>query len=136
MIALEVQSGRARKLSQRICRILLLTGAMVTLWLALSPHPPRIFAWDKFEHGAAFMALTFAFWAAYPTLRLRWVALILSGFGTLIEILQGIPAIHRDSSFFDWCADSVAIFLATGLILLLITVSRIAFNCLVAMKPE
>ena len=109
---------------------------MVTLWLALSPHPPRIFAWDKFEHGAAFMALTFAFWAAYPTLRLRWVALILSGFGALIEILQGIPAIHRDSSFFDWCADSVAIVLAIGLILLLITVSRTAFNCLVAMKPE
>jgi VanZ family protein len=33
----------------------------------------------------------------------------LSAFGALIEIVQAVPALHRDSSALDWLADTGAV---------------------------
>ncbi len=39
----------------------------------------------------------------------RQVARRLSLFGALIEVVQAIPALHRDSDVLDWLADTVAV---------------------------
>ena len=56
--------------------------------------------------------------AAYPKGRLWIIAGSLSAFGALIEIVQGLPIVHRDRDFWDWVADSVAIIAALSPMLL------------------
>jgi len=43
---------------------------------------------------------------------------LLSGFGALIEIVQGLPIVHRDEDIWDWVADTLAIIAATAPMLL------------------
>ena len=86
------------------------------LVMALLPKPPSLpidqFG-DKFEHMLAFAALAGVAnlgWRHIPAWR---IALQLSAFGALIEVLQLMPALHRDSDVRDWIADSAAILVAT-----------------------
>jgi VanZ family protein len=88
----------------------------VAAFMALDPRPPVIgieqFG-DKFQHMLAFLVLTtlaqFAF-RATP----RWrIAERLSFFGALIEVVQAIPALHRDCDIKDWIADTVMIIAVT-----------------------
>ncbi len=57
-------------------------------------------------------ALAHAAWPAISRLRLL---IILSAFGALIEVVQAIPALHRDSDWRDWVADTVAILVTLAL---------------------
>ena len=98
-----------------ICRALLWIAITTTLVFALVPHPPQILACDKAEHGAAFVVLATLLTCAYPDTRWFRAALTLSMLGAVVEWLQAIPALHRDSSFADWIADDLAIL--TGLLL-------------------
>ena len=100
-----------------LCRVGLWLAVVVTLWFALTPHPPRIFAWDKAEHGLAFSVLTLTLVAAYASF--GWVrsAIAMSCLGAGIELVQAIPALRRDSSLDDWFADNVAIMLALVVVL-------------------
>jgi len=75
--------------------------------------PPReavqLVPWDKAEHFIAFYALTGLAAAAFPRRDLLWIAALLSGFGALIEFVQGLSFVHRDRDFWDWVADTLAI---------------------------
>jgi hypothetical protein len=75
--------------------------------------PPReavqLVPWDKAEHFIAFYALTGLAAAAFPRRDLLWIAALLSGFGALIEFVQGLAIVHRDRDFWDWVADTLAI---------------------------
>ena len=42
---------------------------------------------------------------------------MLSGCGALIEIIQGLPFVHRDRDVRDWVADTVAIGAVMGVVL-------------------
>jgi hypothetical protein len=53
--------------------------------------------------------LTFLAAAAFPRVHLLVIAVLLSAFGALIEIVQGLPIVHRDKDFWDWVADTLAI---------------------------
>ena len=89
--------------------------------MATLPHPPEI-PWhpeDKIQHITAFVVLTVLAIPAFPRVRPLHIALSLSAFGGLIEIVQAIPALHRDSDWLDWLADSVAILGALGVTSLL-----------------
>ncbi len=92
----------------------------VLFWLALAfavvmavlPKPPELpidrFG-DKFAHILAFGTLAGLAAFGFPP-ELRWrVAERLSFLGALIEMVQGIPALHRDSDIRDWIADTLAI---------------------------
>lgn len=86
-------------------------GACVyVLVMALLPHPPRIPGDpdDKVLHIIAFLTLgslgRMAYFQASALLLLAGLSL----FGAAIELLQAIPALHRDSDFLDWIADTVA----------------------------
>ena len=78
--------------------------------MAVIPHPPKLPGEpsDKVQHIVAFLVLAALGWWAYPKVRKRELLLGLAGFGAFIEIVQAIPAIHRDSDPYDWIADVAA----------------------------
>jgi hypothetical protein len=98
---------------------LLLTLARVAFFAALvftfysAVIPPRdalqLVPWDKAEHFIAFYVLTALAVVAFPKRNLFVLAALLSAFGALIEIVQGLPMVHRDRDFWDWVADTTAI---------------------------
>ena len=88
-------------------------------WLALATtfifatmpaeQVPHLVPWDKAEHFLAFYVLAVLGAMALPKRTLFVIGLGLSAFGALIEIVQAIPALQRDASFWDWVADTLAI---------------------------
>jgi hypothetical protein len=56
--------------------------------------------------------------AAFPRRNLAVLAALLSGFGALIELAQGLPMVHRDRDFWDWVAATIAITCALAPMLL------------------
>ena len=90
--------------------------AAFALVMALLPKPPNLpidqFG-DKFAHMLAFAVLAGVANLGWRTIKALRIALSLSAFGALIEVLQLIPALHRDSDLRDWLADTAAIVAAT-----------------------
>jgi VanZ family protein len=80
--------------------------------MALLPHPPHTpldrYS-DKFAHMLAFAVLAALALAGWPRVRSWRLIVALSAFGALIEVLQAIPVLHRDSQASDWVADTLAI---------------------------
>jgi VanZ family protein len=89
------------------------------LVMALLPHPPQVLGDtnDKVQHIIAFATLSVLATLAYPRLGLVKIGLLLSAYGAAIEVLQAIPILHRDSSFWDWVADTAAIIVSLALVL-------------------
>jgi VanZ family protein len=87
--------------------------------MALLPHPPALpidALGDKFEHSLAFATLTLLGTFAFPAMP-RWrLAERLSFLGALIEVVQSVPALHRDCDIRDWIADTLAVVVTTVLI--------------------
>jgi hypothetical protein len=85
--------------------------------MAVVPHPPRIPGEpsDKVQHIAAFLTLGFLGAWAYPRTPMLQLLVRLSLFGALIELIQAIPGLNRDSDPLDWLADTVAAALALGI---------------------
>ncbi len=94
----------------RLLRAIFWASAAVALIMALLPQPPQLpgSPSDKVQHILAFVALaglgSFAYRSVSP------IALLtgLSAFGAIIELLQAIPALNRDSDAVDWIADTIA----------------------------
>jgi VanZ family protein len=87
-------------------------GALAfTLVMALLPKPPHLPGdpSDKVQHLVAFAVLAAIASSAYARTSLIRVGAGLCAFGALIELLQGIPSLHRDSSLIDWVADCAAV---------------------------
>lgn len=80
-----------------------------TLVFAWTPHPPQLFSNDKSQHQLAFFVLTILGGLAFPTRRLIILGGALAVIGGIIELVQAIPAIHRDCDIYDWYADVEAI---------------------------
>lgn len=96
---------------RRIAQLLFWPAVALTLVGALTP-PARVaglIPWDKAGHFLAFYCLTMLAVGAFPIRRPVWIGLALSAFGGLIEIVQGLPAVHRDADWRDWVADSAGI---------------------------
>lgn len=89
----------------------------LTFVMAALPHPPRIPGdpVDKVQHMAAFTVLTALACAAWPAMSRLRLAIILSAFGALIEVVQAIPTLHRNSDWRDWVADTAAILVTLAL---------------------
>ena len=91
---------------------LALAGALfITFWMAFSPpgHGPPLLPWDKAEHFLAFFVLAGLAIVALPGVSPAWLALALSATGALIELIQGLPFVHRDCDVWDWVADTIAV---------------------------
>lgn len=84
-----------------------LSGAVT---LALQPHSaylPEVN--DKAQHMLAFGTLALLGAFAFPRFPRVHLAERLSFLGALVEVLQAIPALHRDCDIRDWIADTIAI---------------------------
>jgi hypothetical protein len=81
-------------------------------------HALELVPWDKAEHFIAFYGLTGLAAAAFPKRNLIVIAVLLSGFGALIEFVQGLAVVHRDRDLWDWVADTLAIIAALAPMLL------------------
>jgi VanZ family protein len=104
-------------------RLLFWAAALFAFVMAVLPHPPELPGEpsDKIQHAAAFATLGVLGAWAYAGAALLQLLAGLSLFGAFIEVVQAIPALHRDSDIKDWIADT----LAAGLVLLLIRWKRL-----------
>lgn len=91
-------------------RLLFWGAALFAFVMAIIPHPPEFPGEpsDKIQHVIAFLTLAALGRWAYPDTRKRDLLLGLAGFGGVIEVVQAIPALHRDSDPLDWLADVAA----------------------------
>lgn len=104
-------------------RILFWCALVGATTLAIMPQPPTLPTddlGDKFNHILAFTvmaALAVLGWPAVPRLA---ILLRLSFLGAAIEVVQAIPALHRDCDPRDWVADTLAV----GTVLLVARLAR------------
>ena len=77
---------------------------------------------DKSEHMLAFAAVAFWFGSIVMRYDIPWLALLLVGFGGLIEIGQAFMGWGRSGDWLDLFADSIGI--AAGIALALTPVGR------------
>lgn len=92
------------------------------LWLSLlpsPPQPPEWLGWDKLQHAAAYALLVWLLGYAF-SLRPLWrswlpgIALA-TGYGVLMELLQGWLTSYRDPSLADAIANLAGALLGAGL---------------------
>jgi hypothetical protein len=104
----------------KLARIAFFAAVVFTFYSAvIPPHLAlQLAPWDKAEHFIAFYVLTGLAVAAFPKGNLWVIAALLSSFGALIEVVQGLPIVHRDRDFWDWVADTIAIISALAPMLL------------------
>lgn len=95
---------------QTFFRFLLALALAFAITMAVSPRPPvAVSVGDKWQHMAAFGTLTLLSVLAYPRAALHRIGERLSFLGAMIEVVQSIPALHRDCDIMDWVADTVMI---------------------------
>ncbi|WP_429276319.1 VanZ family protein [Novosphingobium gossypii] len=96
---------------QNVLRILFWLALVFAVTMAALPHPPDlpVPGNDKAQHMLAFATLAVLAVLAYPRVHKGWVAAGLVIVGAGIEIVQMIPALHRDADVMDLLADSLAI---------------------------
>ena len=108
-----------RLLDPRTFRLAFYLFALAATISALAPSVPfePSFAYeDKVKHFAVFVLLTGLAWFGFPEAPRRLIVERLSFLGAGIEVLQSIPALHRDCDVLDWATDTVAVVIAVLLL--------------------
>lgn len=102
---------------QRLLVLAFWSAALFALVMASLPKPPALPGQpnDKVQHIIAFLTLAALAAAAYPRTSLIRIGIGLSAFGALIELIQMIPALHRDADAADWLADTAAAAIVLGI---------------------
>ena len=100
-----------------IMRFVFFGAVLFAMVMASLPQPPQIPGQpsDKLQHIIAFAVLTILARLAYPAARCLRLFVNLAAFGALIELVQTIPALHRDASVLDWLADCGAVAVVMGI---------------------
>ena len=108
-------SLRARK-TNRLVFVVFVAAAAFALYRALAAGDDgfSFIPWDKAKHFIVFYVLSVLASLALPQSRLHRIGLVLLAFGGAIELLQALPIIHRDASWFDLLADACGISAAFG----------------------
>jgi VanZ family protein len=103
-------------------RLLFWAAAIFAFVMAVIPHPPQLPGEpnDKIQHMVAFATLGLLSAWAYAQAPLVRLLIGLSLYGALIEVVQAIPALGRDSDVKDWIADTIA----CGIVLLIVALWR------------
>ncbi|QGN55362.1 hypothetical protein [Novosphingobium sp. Gsoil 351] len=80
----------------------------VTALASPSEFGPRFPYSDKVQHFAVFAVLATLAWFGFTGAPRRLIVERLSFLGAAIEVLQSIPALHRDCDVLDWATDTAA----------------------------
>ncbi len=99
----------------RFAKLIFVLAIVTILVFAWTPHPPVLIAYDKAQHGMAFVVLIILGRIAFRKFPWQFLVLALAGLGAVIELVQAIPQLHRTCDIYDWYADVAAILL--GLVL-------------------
>jgi VanZ family protein len=103
-----------------LIRIAFWLALIFAVTMALVPKPPAVMGdvGDKYQHMTAFACLTLL--ASLGYYKTPWLRIVerLSFVGALIEVLQSIPALHRDCQIMDWVADTAAILVTIAVVML------------------
>ena len=93
-----------------ILRFAFWAAVVFSFTMAVVPQPPQLpgAPSDKVQHIAAFLVLGGLASFAYPRTSPVYLGTGLSLFGAFIEVVQYIPALHRDGDPIDWIADTAA----------------------------
>lgn len=94
----------------RLAPLLFWIAALTAFVLANVPHPPHLPGepTDKTQHIMAFAVLALLARIAWPRTASLKLFAMLSAFGALIEVVQGLSPFHRDAEVLDWVADTAA----------------------------
>jgi hypothetical protein len=102
-----------RHLTLQLLRAAFVVALVFTFFAAVLPektvHGLEFVPWDKAQHFIAFFVLTVMATIAFPKRHVLTMAVALSAFGALIELVQGLQFVGRDRDFKDWVADTIAI---------------------------
>ena len=97
----------------RFFRILLWLALLGTAFLATTPGPiGQAIESSHVRHGIAFVILPWLTMAAYPALKARWVIVIYTLFGGLIEVVQLTMQAGRHGQWDDWFYDIIITIIA------------------------
>lgn len=102
------------------------TALAFTVVMATLPHPPAALSTpsDKVNHVIAFFVLTALHKLAYRDFGFWKRLLVMAALGGLIELVQMVPALHRDAEWLDWAADVAAALVASCLVSVLVPRER------------
>lgn len=91
--------------------VIFVAALLFTLVMAWLPQPPQVpfQEEDKAWHIIAFVTLSILACLAFPEAALARIGERLSFLGAVIEVVQNIPALHRDCDVYDWIAETIAI---------------------------
>ena len=91
-------------------RLAFWTACVFVFVMGALPNPPKLpgSPSETVQHVAAFVGLAMLGRWAYPEVKKRYLLAGLAVFGALIEAVQAIPALNRDSDPLDWFADVIA----------------------------
>lgn len=104
---------------RRRWRLLFAAATIFAVTMALLPHPPQVpITNDKTQHMLAFGVMTILSVMAYPNASLLRIGERLSFLGAMIELVQSIPALHRDCDIMDWVADTAIIIVVLAVVAL------------------
>lgn len=93
-----------------LARFLFWGALAFALYMAWTPQPTTpVEVGDKYLHMLAFGTLTILACAGYPQAELLRLGERLSFLGALIEVVQAMPAVHRDCDIMDWVADTAVV---------------------------
>ena len=116
-----------RLLDPRTFRLAFFAAAILSTVTALSPPPPfePSFPYaDKLQHFVIFAVLASLALFGFPRAPRRLIVERLSFLGAAIEVLQSIPALHRDCDVLDWATDTLAAGIAVLLLVRLVPALR------------
>ena len=116
-----------RLLDPRTFRLAFYGTALLSMVAALVPSVPFEPGFeysDKVQHFAVFFVLAGLALFGFPQASRRLIVERLSFFGAAIEVLQSIPALHRDCDVFDWATDTVGAVIAVLLLAQLVPALR------------
>ena len=115
---------------QRYSRIAFVAAAIFAFVMAVIPHPPPVPGHpnDVIQHFVTFAVLAILSGYGFRNCSAVKLLVALSAFGAVIEILQAIPMLHRDSDIGDLGIDLAATLLALVITRYLIKRTTMARN--------
>lgn len=106
-----------RSVAHLATRGLLALTLAVGVWAALTPVQPTLLRWDKVDHMAWFTVATTLISLSFPTVKLRWLLLVMMVPAIGCEVIQALFTPGRTGSWKDAVASYAGAMLALAAII-------------------